>query len=442
MSDVEPTRRRGIVFNRVAPVKALPDFVESPFPDRRTIHWVPPDLAMTEGFSIVITSEVLLQVSRHVARTLERELGGFLLGNHCRCPNTGREYIIIDQYLEAKDEESTGVSFTFRHESWGQLEANLSGKLYGKKLLGWYHSHPTMSIFLSEDDIALHRARFSKHWEVALVLEPDKHIGGFFVWNNGKIDPNRYVNFYELLDGGSRESVVAWKNYHGVDPLNGTAPVVSANNTLSGPGQALAPLGVAASSVTATDRQDAEPEPPRGGLYWVTATAALALAALIGWAGVTLYQNWRQQRDIAERRLVPAPTPTSEQIVSVPSPSPSPSPTQTQQESRNTNTNSAHRQMNDNNSRQREVQQARQEERERRGNRRQPQQRPQASPQINLEQVRADIKWLSELKQDAEDKRDAINDPRDPRYKEWDRIAKGYDSRLQKKVKLLPPNEQ
>src|SRR4051794_23561374 len=143
MSESEPTRIRKIVFpNRAASIDTIPEIREFPFPDRLVVHWLPPDVAMTEGFSIIITSEVLLHTSRHVARSLTQELGGFLLGNRYRCPNTGREYIIIDQYVEAEHTKSTEVSLTFTEETWAQIDATLSGKFYGKKLLGWYHSHP------------------------------------------------------------------------------------------------------------------------------------------------------------------------------------------------------------------------------------------------------------------------------------------------------------
>lgn len=234
MSDTQPNRRRGgIIPGRIITSGTLPDIIEAPFPDRRAIHWVPPDRVTVDEFSIVVTPEVLLETSRHVSQTLEHERGGFLLGNRYRCPNTGREYVIIDQYVEADFTESTDVSLTFTHESWSQLGERLTGKYYGKKLVGWYHSHPRMSIFLSEHDLAIHRERFAEPWMIALVLEPDKHTGGFFVWVEGKLDPNRYVNFYELLEGEGRETVVAWKNYDGVDPLQGSAPSLAAANTLT-----------------------------------------------------------------------------------------------------------------------------------------------------------------------------------------------------------------
>jgi proteasome lid subunit RPN8/RPN11 len=231
MAEIEPTRRRRIAFGPAVPINTLPEILEAPFPERRTVHWMSPDRVTTDGFSIVVSSEVLLQTSHHVAQTLDREQGGFLLGNRYRCKATGREYLVIDQCVAAEFTESTAVSLTFTHEAWGQIGDKLSGKFFGKKLVGWYHSHPRMSIFLSEYDLTIHRERFAEPWMVALVLEPQNHLGGFFARSGGRIDPNRYCDFYELLDGEGRESVVAWRNYEGVDHLRGEAPVLSAVNT-------------------------------------------------------------------------------------------------------------------------------------------------------------------------------------------------------------------
>jgi proteasome lid subunit RPN8/RPN11 len=283
MSEAHPPRRRGgIALGRPVPAGALAHVIDAPFPERRTIHWLPPDRVTTDEVSIVITPDVLLQTSRHVAQTLAHEMGGFLLGNRYRCPNTGREYIIIDQYVETDSPERTDVSYTFTHEVWGQLEDKLTSKYYGKKLVGWYHSHPRMSIFLSEHDIAIHRERFAEPWMVALVLEPAKHMAGFFVWSNGKIDPNHYVNFYELLDGETRESVVAWKNYNGVDPVQGIPPVLSAINTetIQAGGNPL----VLPPPAPVTPRHSALPDWLHGNLAWFGG-AALILAVF----AVTVY---------------------------------------------------------------------------------------------------------------------------------------------------------
>jgi len=261
------------------PVSELPLLIEAPFPDERTLHWSPdspvqdtktdtnipnsngpPNLVIsndsaaikadspsTETLSpcisslvdgaghnaLVVTQEVLLRVNEHVSQSLERELGGFLLGNRYRCPNTLREYVIIDQFSPAKFAESTEVKLAFTHEAWAQLSDELSGKFLGKLLVGWYHSHPRMDVFLSSHDMEIQAERFQEPWMTALVLEPEKHRGGFFSAREGRVKPNSPVDFFELLERNSRKSVVAWENYAAVDPLTNSPPIISATNTAS-----------------------------------------------------------------------------------------------------------------------------------------------------------------------------------------------------------------
>lgn len=323
MSELESTRRGRINFGSRVPGSVLTGIVESLFPDRLIIHWLPPDRAMTDGFSIVITSEVLLHVSRHVARTLDHELGGFLLGNRCRCPTTGREYVTIDQYVEAESAKSTEVSFTFTHEAWASVNNKLTGKFHGKMLLGWYHSHPRMSIFLSEDDLDIHRERFAKPWMVALVLEPEKHLGGFFAWSNGKVDPNRYVNFYELLDGEKRESVVAWKNYDGFDPSQSTAPVLSRTNTQSAPAAEMVPPKAAPPAALLGPVGDVS----RKNVSWFK-PATLALIAVMFFGGLVIaYLYGSRKTESAESFTHPGPSVDNKNTT--PQPTPTATPTQT-----------------------------------------------------------------------------------------------------------------
>jgi proteasome lid subunit RPN8/RPN11 len=212
--------------------------IESPFPKMRTLILRPNEsFGLNNNFEsgemvdIVITEEVLLETFRHVSQDTSKELGGFLLGNRYLCPNSLRPYIVIDQFMQAEYTEGTNVSLSFTVESWAQLDDRLTGKFKGKELIGWYHSHPKMGIFLSGYDLNIHKNRFANQSQVALVMDPVKHEGGFFAWQGDEINPNEKVPFYEMLEGDSRETVVAWTNYYCEDPKTRSLPPLKAKNT-------------------------------------------------------------------------------------------------------------------------------------------------------------------------------------------------------------------
>lgn len=172
--------------------------------------------ASSSAVAVVFSQEVLLGVNEHMSVSLEHELGGFLLGNRYRCPNTERDYVIIDQYSAAKFADSTRVNLSFTHEAWAQLSDELSGKFLGKLVIGWYHSHPRMKIFLSTSDLLIHQGRFPEPWMFALVVEPEKSLAGIFGWENGEVVGKKIFDFYEMFERRSRTSVVNWSNYYRV----------------------------------------------------------------------------------------------------------------------------------------------------------------------------------------------------------------------------------
>lgn len=81
-----------------------------------------------------------------------------------------------------------------------------------KELVGWYHTHPKMGVFMSDYDTWLHSNFFPLDYQVALVIEPYSLNGGFFIrQSDGTLDPRLYFGFHELHNQNNR-SVVHWRN--------------------------------------------------------------------------------------------------------------------------------------------------------------------------------------------------------------------------------------
>jgi proteasome lid subunit RPN8/RPN11 len=221
MSDMQPTKKIVLGYQKEAaaaqPARE-PEIHLLPFPEARVYRWAPAFAAQADSsdIAIVVSQEVLLGVNEHVRESLDREIGGFLLGNRYRCPNSGRDYVVIDQFSPAVFAEGTSVSLSFNKDAWAKLADELHGKFRGKLLVGWYHSHPRMNVFLSEFDVAIHEQRFSDSFMSALVIEPEKDLGGFFCRRKGRLDDRVPVEFYEYLETNAvetRESVMPWHRY-------------------------------------------------------------------------------------------------------------------------------------------------------------------------------------------------------------------------------------
>jgi len=161
---------------------------------------------------VFVTPKAYLRFSAHAVSDMDNEVGGWLIGKACQDPDTGQKFIVVEVILPALYTRQGSAFLTFTTESQIAMYEIMEENYPGKDLVGWYHTHPRMGIFLSGYDTWLHDNFFLQPWQVALVIEPHTALGGFFIRNeNGALDPRRYYGFYELKNGKG-QSVVNWQN--------------------------------------------------------------------------------------------------------------------------------------------------------------------------------------------------------------------------------------
>jgi len=227
MDEYRDTEARGI---RLGRMMAAPDAAaqvrDTPFPTPRLLRWLPRGYSPEPApVAMLMSQEVLTEINAYVSQSLDKEMGGFLLGNRYRDPDSNKEFVIIDQHVDAAYAEGTAVSLAFTADAWMDLKENLSGRFSGKALVGWYHSHPKLGVFLSDSDLGIHEERFREPWMTAVVIDPYSHTGGFFCWRGGKLNLNEPVEFYEYLSTDSistKESACEWNNYACYDDASGS----------------------------------------------------------------------------------------------------------------------------------------------------------------------------------------------------------------------------
>lgn len=164
------------------------------------------------GVEVFITQRAYVRCCAHAGSDLNNEVGGALAGKWRADAETGRPFIVIEAALPARHTRQGSAYLTFTQDSLVALHDDLDERYPDKELLGWYHTHPRMDVFLSGYDVWLHEHFFPNPWQVALVIEPHSAKGGFFVRQlDGRLDPRRYFGFYELARSG-RPSVMRWGN--------------------------------------------------------------------------------------------------------------------------------------------------------------------------------------------------------------------------------------
>ena len=149
------------------------------------------------------------------AESAEVEVGGVLIGQWCEETPGGSQFIVINHMIPARHTRQGAVYRTFTKDTLLDVHDQIENLYPGEKIVGWYHTHPRMGVFLSHYDTFLHNNFFPDPWQVALVVEPFSSVAGFFIrQNDGTLDPTRYFGFYEMDGANGRRSVVHWQNLH------------------------------------------------------------------------------------------------------------------------------------------------------------------------------------------------------------------------------------
>jgi proteasome lid subunit RPN8/RPN11 len=191
---------------------AVPLQAYAPYP--HALRWRSPFPAYEEQalLKIFVSRRAFIRFSAHAGSDLDHEVGGGLVGRWRQEPATGQAFVIIDAVLPARHTRQGSAFLTFTQDTLVAMNDDLEARYGNRQLVGWYHTHPGMGVFLSGYDLWLHQHFFPQPWQVALVIEPRGAAGGFFLWDDqGRIDPHRYAGFYELKSKG-QSSVVHWSN--------------------------------------------------------------------------------------------------------------------------------------------------------------------------------------------------------------------------------------
>lgn len=162
--------------------------------------------------TVFVTQRAFVRCCAHAGSDLNNEVGGWLVGKWRADRRTGAQFVIVEAILPAPHTRHGSAYLTFTQDTQLALYDEMKERYPNKELVGWYHTHPRMGVFLSSYDTWLHGNFFPEPYQVALVIEPYSATGGFFIRNaGGRLDPRRYFGFYELQTPG-RGSVVHWRN--------------------------------------------------------------------------------------------------------------------------------------------------------------------------------------------------------------------------------------
>ena len=89
-------------------------------------------------------------------------------------------FVVVSAAIRCDEAAKKSGEVTFTHEAWNKINHEMDTRFVDLKIVGWYHSHPSFGIFLSERDVFIHDHFFSNPGQVALVVDPVNKTEGVF----------------------------------------------------------------------------------------------------------------------------------------------------------------------------------------------------------------------------------------------------------------------
>jgi proteasome lid subunit RPN8/RPN11 len=156
------------------------------------------------------------QISTHLNADMGREHGGILFGMPYRTEHGGY-VVIVTRGVGGELTEGSPVHLRFTERTWDRILIQIP--CGGERLVGWYHSHPGLGVFMSGTDRQTHARHFQQPWQVALVVDPRSGVWGVF---GG--EKSRPVQWFEV------DEVSTHTRQHPLsDPALGLSEAVAAN---------------------------------------------------------------------------------------------------------------------------------------------------------------------------------------------------------------------
>ncbi len=179
-----------------------------PRPEEQALNWEtagpaegPPRLYLRRD-----VQDLMMARSREALQA-RREDMGLLVGDWARDAD-GLVYAVAWDLLTGALEASP-VSVRYSPEGLVEVARGLDAQRAEYVIVGWYHTHLDLGVFMSDRDLRTQRGGFPHGHQVAVVVDPHRKVAGAFANGRGGpgTEPCRLVAYAEwegIRDGDPR----------------------------------------------------------------------------------------------------------------------------------------------------------------------------------------------------------------------------------------------
>lgn len=146
---------------------------------------------------VSVDHKAYAEVLSHAKEEADIEICGIFIGKVKQDKNG--PWLHIQHTIRGENAKGQGAHVTFTHETWNHINKVWDTQYPSLGIVGWYHTHPSFDIFLSDMDKFIHKSYFDNPNQVAYVYDPHQGTEGFFrkigediklldrYWHGGKL---------------------------------------------------------------------------------------------------------------------------------------------------------------------------------------------------------------------------------------------------------------
>lgn len=172
------------------PVRSIQDFC-------RDKHIASPMQCNSSRSKVFIERKALEQLNEFLLRDLSREHGGVLLGQPFFDPQEQRYFVVVRFSIAANETEGSPVHLRYTPRAWAGISEVIDQDHRDMVVVGWYHSHPGLGVFMSSTDRATQKAFWNRAWNLAIVVDPITRKTGWFVGEECTLMDRDQIVLYE-----------------------------------------------------------------------------------------------------------------------------------------------------------------------------------------------------------------------------------------------------
>ncbi|MFH1732942.1 MAG: Mov34/MPN/PAD-1 family protein [Planctomycetota bacterium] len=140
--------------------------------------------SLPADYRVAVAEKAFEAVKDHADSDTSVEQCGVLAGRILT--DSGGPYLLVEEVIEGAATRRSGSQVTFTHETWQHVHQVMEDRFPELRIVGWYHSHPGLGVFLSDMDQFIQDNFFNAPHSVALVYDPCSEAKGIFYWREGR----------------------------------------------------------------------------------------------------------------------------------------------------------------------------------------------------------------------------------------------------------------